>query len=87
LDRCRKRETALNAGRYKFFIPEAPTLLVEVQCIDPTAAIQRNAPGRIGCGPGQVLCIGSTHQPDWRSVLQGLAALVYVTRIDRYFGE
>jgi heat shock protein HslJ len=75
------------AVAYEFCIPETPTLLAEVQRIDPTAAIQRDAPGRIGCGPDQVLCIGSTHQPDWRSVLQGLAALHYVARIDRYFGE
>jgi hypothetical protein len=34
-----------------------------------------------------VLCLGSTHQPGWRSVLERLAALDYVARIDRFWGE
>jgi hypothetical protein len=75
------------AVAYEFCIPGTPAHLAEVRNIDPTIAIQSYAPGRIGCGPGQVLCIGSTHQPGWRSVLQALTALDYVARIDRHFAE
>ena len=37
--------------------------------------------GRIGAGPGACLCIGSTHGPGWRDVLEALAALPDVGRI------
>jgi hypothetical protein len=58
-----------------------------VQSIDPTVQAQAGSPGRIGCGPEEVLCIGNTHQPNWRAVLGSLATLDYVTRIDRSFFE
>jgi heat shock protein HslJ len=77
----------LVAVAYEFCIPATPEHLPEVQRIDPTVQAQPGAPGRIGCGAGELLCIGSTHQPNWRSVLQELAALDYVTRIDRFFAE
>jgi hypothetical protein len=41
----------------------------------------RGARGRIGCGTDEVLCLGSTHQPEWRQVLTNLARLPYVRRI------
>jgi hypothetical protein len=72
---------------YEFCIPATPGHLTEVQGIDPSVRAQPGSPGRIGCGPGQVLCLGSTHQPGWRSVLERLAALDYVARIDRFWGE
>ncbi|HEX2514394.1 MAG TPA: META domain-containing protein [Chloroflexota bacterium] len=72
---------------YEFCIPATPGHLAEVQGIDPGVRAQPGSPGRIGCGPGQVLCLGSTHQPGWRSVLERLAALDYVARIDRFWGE
>jgi hypothetical protein len=72
---------------YEFCIPATPGHLAEVQGIDPSVRAQPGSPGRIGCGPGQVLCLGSTHQPGWRSVLARLAALDYVARIDRFWGE
>jgi heat shock protein HslJ len=79
--------SGLVALAYEFCIPATPEHLPEVQRIDPTVRAQPGAPGRIGCGAGELLCIGSTHQPNWRSVLQELAALDYVTRIDRFFAE
>jgi hypothetical protein len=72
---------------YEFCIPATPAHLAEVQGIDPTVQAYPGVPGRIGCGPGQALCIGSTYQPDWRAALLGLASLDYVTRIDRHFAE
>jgi heat shock protein HslJ len=78
----------LVAVAYEFCIPATPTYVAEVQRIDPTVRTQPGSPGRIGCRPGaEVLCVGSTHQPGWRSVLQQLAALDYVARIDRHVAE
>ena len=34
-----------------------------------------------------MLCIGSTHQPQWRAVIQQLAGLDYVAHIDRHVAE
>jgi hypothetical protein len=45
------------------------------------------SPGRIGCGESENLCIGSTHQKDFRRILQRLAELKYVQRIDESFLE
>lgn len=76
------------AVAYEFCIPSTPTQLAGVQRIDRTVRAQSGSPGRIGCRPGEeVLCVSSTHQPAWRSVLQELAALDYVARIDRHFAE
>jgi heat shock protein HslJ len=76
------------AVAYEFCIPAAPAYLAEVQRIDPTVRAQPGSRGRLGCLPdAEVLCIGSTHQPGWRAVLQQLAALDYVARIDRHFAE
>ena len=56
-------------------------------CVLPTTSHcpgpQPIRPGDPGCGPGQWLVVGSTHQPGWRVVLERLAALPYVARIDR----
>jgi hypothetical protein len=75
------------AVAYEFCIPARTDRLAEVQSIDPTVRAQPGAPGRIACGADEVLCIGSTHQPSWKTVLESLAALDYVTRIDRSFAE
>jgi hypothetical protein len=75
------------AVAYEFCIPDIAAYLAEVRHIDSTVRVQPGSPGRIGCGPDQVLCIGSTHQPDWRAVLKRLAALEYIARIDRSFAE
>ena len=49
----------------------------------PTADASR----RFGCGESESLCIGSTHQKEFRIVLQKLAELIYVQRIDESFFE
>ena len=72
---------------YEFCIPNTAACEAEVRAIDSSVQFARGSRGRIGCGPDQTLCIGSTHQPGFRRVLESLAALSYVTRIDRCFFE
>jgi hypothetical protein len=72
---------------YEFCIPAAEGFAAEVQAIDATARLQPGSPGRIGCGPGQVLVLGNTHQPHFARVLQRLAELPYVERIERAWFE
>jgi hypothetical protein len=72
---------------YEFCIPKDERHVDEVRTIDPSVAIQAGSRGRVGCGPTQVLCIGSTHQPDFLGVLTRLCELDYITRIERSFFE
>lgn len=76
----------LRAISYELCVPDRPECLTEVQRIDPSLELMRGARGRIGCETDQVLCLGSTHQPEWRQVLTRLADLPYVARIaEAYF--
>ena len=77
----------LRALAYEFCIPDTEVCRNEVRAIDPTVQFYPSSPGRIGCGEGQCLCIGSTHQPGFRQVLRDLAALPYVERIQECFFE
>jgi hypothetical protein len=72
---------------YEFCIPDTLQNRAEVKRIDPTIQFFAQSPGRIGCGKDENLCIGSTHQKDIRGVLQRLAELTYVQRIDESFFE
>ena len=72
---------------YEFCIPGTPQAIAEVQSIDPTAQCTKGSRGRIGCTPTQALCIGSTYQANWAKVLNDLAALPYIERIDRSYFE
>jgi hypothetical protein len=78
---------AKRALAYEFCIPNTEQSRKEVKAIDPTVKFFAQSPGRIGCGESENLCIGSTHQKDFRGVLQRLAALTYVQRIDESFFE
>jgi hypothetical protein len=69
------------ALHYEFCIPNTDACKAEVRALDPTVEFSPGSRGRIGAGPGQCLCIGSTHQPEWRRTLEGLAKLSYVNRI------
>jgi len=75
------------AVSYEFCVPKDERRVDEVRTIDPSVAIQAGSPGRVGCGPTQVLCIGSTHQPNFREILSRLCELDYITRIERAFFE
>lgn len=72
---------------YEFCIPAGEGFTEEVRAIDATASFQPGGRGRIGCGPEQVLVLGNTHRPDFFFVLQRLAELPYVERIERAWFE
>jgi hypothetical protein len=77
----------LRALHYEFCIPGDPGHEAEVRQIDPTIQIFKTSPGRVRCTEGEYLCVGNTHQPDFRMVLYKLANLPYVKRIDQAFFE
>lgn len=69
------------AVSYEFAIPNTAECKREVKGIDPTVQSMPGSAGRIRATKDQCLCIGSTHQANFRAVLQSLAALPYVERI------
>lgn len=69
------------AVAYEFTIPDTPEARARVRAIDATVEFQPGSRGRVGAGEGECLCIGSTHQPDFRAVLEALASLPDVGRI------
>jgi hypothetical protein len=73
---------AKRAISYEFCIPFGKLFQEEVIGIDPTASCTAGSPGRVHCGSLELLCMGSTHQPDFRDTLDSLAELPYVQRID-----
>lgn len=77
----------LRALHYEFCIPANPVPAAQVRQIDPTIEISQTSPGRIGCTKGEYLCLGNTHQPNFKTVLLKLAQLAYVKRIDQAFFE
>lgn len=86
-DGLMRDDNAIRSLSYEFCIPATTTALAEVQAIDPTIHHFPNSAGRIGCTGDEYLCIGNTHQPEWRSVLLAIARLNYVEQIDEFFGE
>jgi hypothetical protein len=72
---------------YEFCIPADPGLEAQVRQIDQTIQIFKTSPGRIGCTEEEYLCIGNTHQPNFKTVLLNLAKLPQVKRIDQAFFE
>lgn len=80
-DGLRGPATGKRAVHYEFCIPAGERPSAEVRGIDVTAQLLPDARGRIGCSGGQVLVLGNTHQRGYRQVLERLAALPYVSRI------
>jgi hypothetical protein len=80
-DGLRGPADGLVAVSYEFCIPAKDECYQQVRAIDPRIQIMQGTRGRIGCSNDQALCIGQTHQPNFRQVLQKLAALEYVTEI------
>ncbi len=70
------------AMHYEFCIPAGEPYESEVRGIDPSVQRFGESPGRIGCGNGERLCLGSTHQPGFRGILARLAELAYIRRIE-----
>jgi hypothetical protein len=79
--------TGLHSVMYEFCIPADRASAAEVRAIDPSVKMYSVSPGRVGCTGDQVLCIGETHQPGWRTVLEQLSMLEYIDRIDQSFAE
>jgi hypothetical protein len=79
-------QQSLRSVGYEFCIPAQADTVKAVKAIDPTVQFSRSR-GRIGCQNHQYLCIGQTHQAEWKTVLLKLAGLNYVKRIDRFWGE
>jgi hypothetical protein len=77
----------LRALDYEFCIPADSTLEAQVKAIDPTIVVFTGSKGRIGCTEEEYLCIGNTHQPDFKNVLHKLASLPYVKQIKQCFFE
>lgn len=76
----------LRALSYEFCIPDRADRAARVREIDGSLEMHRSR-GRVGCTDGELLCIGNTHQPGYREVLEALARLPYVTRIEQAFFE
>ncbi|MDD2999353.1 MAG: hypothetical protein PHV05_09865 [Candidatus Riflebacteria bacterium] len=66
---------------YEFCIPNTVECKARVKAIDETAQFMPGSRGRIGAGADQCLCVGSTHQKNYRAVLYSLAELSCVGRI------
>ncbi|MCB0557940.1 MAG: hypothetical protein H6573_01920 [Lewinellaceae bacterium] len=71
---------------YEFCIPRKEQYRREVERMDPSLKLQ-TARGRIGCGRDQYLCLGNTHQKNYKKILYRLAQLPYVERIEQAFFE
>ena len=72
---------------YEFCIPKDKEHLDRVLAIDSTIKSVSEAPGRIGCGKTEYLCVGDTHNPRWREILQQIATLDFVKGIERTYWE
>ncbi len=72
---------------YEYCIPAEEKYAAIVRKIDPQLKIMKSSRGRIGCTKSQWLCMGNTHQKDWRKILIQLAELDFVAQIDRTFFE
>ncbi len=58
-----------------------------MRATDLTLQIQQGSPGRVGCGAGELLCLGNTHQTNYRSVLEQFSELAFVAEIREAFFE
>ena len=72
---------------YEFCIPADVDVVRQVMDIDPSLIIYRQTKGRSGCTDKQYLAMGDTFQKDYRTTLQQLVNLKYVTRIVEVYFE
>ena len=71
---------------YEFCIPANEQAVETIQTIDSTINIYRQSPGRINCQNNQYLCVGETHNKQWKEILLSIAKLDYVERIEQFWG-
>jgi hypothetical protein len=69
------------AVSYEFCIPDNDACRAEVKAIDQTVQFMPGSRGRIGAGKDECLCIGSTHQENFKEVLRALSEKSYIARI------
>ncbi len=72
---------------YEFCIPGTIDAVQAVLDIDPTAIIYEDSKGRVNCSENQYLAMGDTFQKAFRTTLQQLANLDFVTRIVEVYFE
>ncbi|MGB5830571.1 MAG: hypothetical protein WBG92_01075 [Thiohalocapsa sp.] len=80
-------EDGKRAVDYEYCVPDNTDIRAEVRAIDPSAVFMARSRGRIGCRDDEILVLGNSHQPDFRSILRRLAALPFVQRIEQAFFE
>jgi len=68
---------------YEFCVPNTDQCKELVAAIDSSVQFMPGASGRVGASETECLCIGSTHQRDFKPVLEKLAKLPFVSRIIR----
>jgi hypothetical protein len=74
------------AVHYEFCVPAEEKYVKAVKKIDPTAEKQPGA-GRVGCGNGTWLMIGTTQQKNHKRVLYELASQPWIKVIEETFWE
>jgi hypothetical protein len=80
----KKRGTSL---AYEFCIPNNETYIDKIKEIDESISIYKSGSGRIGCSNNEILCIGETHNKDYKRILTQIAELEYVKSINESFFE
>ena len=72
---------------YEFCIPYENKYLEEVKSIDPLLNCYHGSKGRIGCQENEYLCLGNTHDKDFKSKLCQLSNREYIKQIAQCFFE
>lgn len=72
---------------YEFCIPNNETYLDKIKEIDESISIYKSGSGRIGYSNNEILCIGETHNKDYKRILTQIAELEYVKSINESFFE
>jgi len=80
-------EDGKRAMDYEFCIPQNGLSQAKIKKIDPSITIHKQSKGRINCSSKQYLCIGNTHQENYRTILLALAKLDFIERIDPTYFE
>ncbi len=75
------------AVNYEFCLPAQKKYWQKVKRIDKTAQKMTHSQGRVGCGSGQWLIVGSTEQRNFKRVLYRLAEQPVVLRIEQTYWE
>jgi hypothetical protein len=74
------------AIHYEFCVPAEEKYVKAVKKIDPTAE-KHPGSGRVGCGNGSWLMIGTTQQKNYKRVLYELASAPWIKVIEETFWE